>query len=185
MVAAFVVLRIGDAGEQRQIGRQVLAAVNAGRERTRRTERADAIVAIDLLVDPEQHVAEHAVGDHLVEALSSQIVDRAGARTGSGHRWRVGGLLVGARRRCRAWRRRRRSRRRWRGRWARRRRRRSIRRIRPAVSARAMATVPTQATIASRAPRQGALPTTAALRMKFAMVSARTACRWDRCRRRR
>ena len=51
-VATFIVLGIGDAGEQRQIGRQVLAAVNAGRERTRRAERADAIVAIDLLVDP-------------------------------------------------------------------------------------------------------------------------------------
>src|SRR6185436_19947641 len=51
VVAAFVVLGIGDAGEQRQIRRQVLAAVNAGRKRTCRTERADAIVAIDLLVD--------------------------------------------------------------------------------------------------------------------------------------
>jgi hypothetical protein len=51
----------------------------AGRKRSCRTEGADTVVAVDLFVDAEQHGAEHAVGDHLVEALLGQIVDRARA----------------------------------------------------------------------------------------------------------
>ena len=44
-------MRVGDAGEQRQIVGQRLAAVDAGGERARRAERADAVAAIDLAIE--------------------------------------------------------------------------------------------------------------------------------------
>lgn len=84
VVAALAVLRVGEAGEQRQIGRQLLAAMDAGRERAGRSERADAVTAIDLLVDAKQHRSEHAVGDHLVEALIGEAADRVAAGIGAG-----------------------------------------------------------------------------------------------------
>jgi len=42
--------------------------------RAGRAEGADAVVAIDLLVDAEQHRAEHPGRDHLVEALVREAV---------------------------------------------------------------------------------------------------------------
>jgi hypothetical protein len=77
-------LGVSEAGQQREIISDVLAAMDAGRERAGRAEGADAIVAVDLLVDAKQHSAEHAIGDHLVEALFGDIVDRAGAGIGTG-----------------------------------------------------------------------------------------------------
>ena len=173
-VAAFAVLGVGDARQQRQIGRQVLAAVNAGRERSRRAERADAVAAIDLFVDAEQHRAEHPVGDHLVEALPGQIVDRvrAGSRAG---RCRVGSASVRSRRR----------------RWCRRRR--------GMATGLAKATAGRRGEYVGTALRRGRNGQRrnqqrnrrgkrgrqrSKLRVNFAIVSARTACRWDRCRHR-
>src|ERR1700722_16601524 len=101
VVSALAVLGVGDAGEQRQVGGQLLAAVNAGRKRSGGPESANTIAAIDLFVDAEKHRAEHPVGDDLVEALLRQTIDRSGARTPVG--WRGG--------------------RRWRRRWWQRRRR--------------------------------------------------------------
>ena len=171
-VAAFAVLGVGDARQQRQIGRQVLAAVNAGRERSRRAERADAIAAIDLFVDAEQHRAEHPVGDHLVEALLGQILDRfrAGIRTG---------------------RRRRRSRRRSRTRDDRRWRRRGLGEVGVGDGELANGGVGlcadagmVSAGISSSEIAAASAGDRMKLRTNFAIVSARTACRWDRCRHR-
>jgi hypothetical protein len=39
--------------------------MNAGGKRTRGAERADAVAAIDLFIDAQQHRAEHPVGDSL------------------------------------------------------------------------------------------------------------------------
>ena len=79
MIAVLAVLGVGEAGEQRQIVGDLLAAVDAGGERADRAEGRDAVVAIDLLVDAEQHRAEDLVGDHLVEALTGEAVDGVAA----------------------------------------------------------------------------------------------------------
>ncbi len=105
-VAALAVMRVGEAGEQREIVGEVLAAVDARRERAGRAEGADAVVAVDLLVDAEQHRAEHAVGDHLVEALIGDTADRvaAGIRDRSGRAGRAAApLRPSIRRRRRRW----------------------------------------------------------------------------------
>src|SRR5581483_11649680 len=75
VVSAFAILRVGDARQQRKVGGYLLAAVDARRERSGRAERADAVAAIDLLVDAEQHIAKDPVGHDLVEALIGQSVD--------------------------------------------------------------------------------------------------------------
>src|SRR5262249_20434606 len=89
MITVLAVLRVGEAREQRQIVGEFLAAMHAGRERAGRTEEADAIAAIDLLVDAEQHRAEHLVGDHLVEPPAGKSVSRATAVAGAcrGRSW--------------------------------------------------------------------------------------------------
>src|SRR5882724_5916515 len=48
-------------------------------------------MAVDLLVDAKQHRAEHAVGDHLVEALVGEAVDRGAAGVRTSHWWRIRG----------------------------------------------------------------------------------------------
>src|SRR5207237_5642629 len=92
-VAALAELRIGDAGQQRQVRGDLFAAMDSGGERASRAEGADAIAAIDLLVDAEQHRAEHAVGDHLVEALVGEAADRSAAGIGAGYRGRSHRIL--------------------------------------------------------------------------------------------
>src|ERR1019366_7144973 len=78
-----------------RLGGELLAAVNAGRKRSGGTERTDAIAAVDLFIDAQKHRAQHAVRDHLVEALIGQIADRSAAGTRTGRR--------GCRRRSRRW----------------------------------------------------------------------------------
>lgn len=57
--------------------------------------RADAVAAVDLLVDPQKHRAEYPVGDHLVEALIGKIADRCPAGATVGRCWCGRG--------CRSW----------------------------------------------------------------------------------
>jgi len=82
-VAAFAVLGVGDAASSDRLSVSSLRREYRPRT-TRRAERADAIAAIDLLVDAEQHRAQHPVGDHLVEALVAEIADRSAAGAGTG-----------------------------------------------------------------------------------------------------
>jgi hypothetical protein len=86
--AVLAVLRVGEAGKEGQIAGELLAAVNAGGERANRAEGRDAIGAVDLLVDAEQHRAQHLVGDHLVEALARAAAKRVVAVARPGRRRR-------------------------------------------------------------------------------------------------
>src|SRR6185437_445458 len=79
VVAALAVLRVGKACEQGEVVGQLLAAVHAGREGADRAEGGDAVAAVDLLVGAEQDLAEHLVGDHLIEALVGEAADGSAA----------------------------------------------------------------------------------------------------------